>query len=175
MWKDAKLKWCVVHKREKVWQQLLIKMKVSDRIKVLMYTWNIFTGKLFISFWKVQDWKNHELKDLSGLSKRHLLSVNWDSRCSNPSSSSLFSRVAIYHQDLLKWAFDKEKELAAHGWHLFANIYKWRVSWRNFLHVIPEWFWIWYIWTSTGTWWSKELLAELCHLCHMSRGEMKVK
>ena len=56
----------------KVRQQSLIKMKVSDEIKVLMYTWNIFTGKLFMSFWKVRDWKKKYSKIYLDYSKTSL-------------------------------------------------------------------------------------------------------
>ena len=71
--KDAKLKWCEVHQGEKVGQQSLIKMKVSDE------SFNVYLEyfKLSISSWKVQIW-NLEL-DIQGFMldiQKHLLSDN---------------------------------------------------------------------------------------------------
>ena len=75
--KDAKLKWCEVHQGEKVGQQSLIKMKVSDE------SFNVYLEyfKLSISSWKVQIW-NLEL-DIQGFMldiQKHLLSDNQKSR-----------------------------------------------------------------------------------------------
>ena len=71
----------------------LSKWKFGVEIKVLMYTWNISTTKLFISSWKVQGGK----KRFNWIIQKYRLSVNSESRCSNPSSSCLYPSVVTYH------------------------------------------------------------------------------